>query len=92
MSLDLKGMIRELKRMAAASPKLILLRLSEEWGKSTDASLYKELELEKKRWMLTALHNIDHNLEEDLMSNDTEQLEGQHKVLAFYENQGESLP
>lgn len=88
MSLDLNGMVRELKRMAAASPKLTLLRLSEEWGKSTDATLYKELELEKKRWMLAALYNIDRNLEQDLMRDSGSPVR-QEKVLALYENQGQ---
>ncbi|KAJ2902312.1 hypothetical protein MKZ38_000702 [Zalerion maritima] len=87
MSLDLNGMMRELKRMAAASPKLTLLRLSEEWGKSTDAMLYKELEMEKKRWMLAALYNIDRNLEQDLMERESRSPVRQEKILALYENQ-----
>lgn len=89
MSLDLQGMVRELHRMAAAGPKLILMRISEEWDSSTNADLYKELEMEKKRWVLTALHNIDHCLSKDISTRASGSQSEQEKVLALYENQGE---
>ncbi len=59
MALDLTGMQREMRKMKAASQDLILFRLREAWGAADDAVLYKELEMEKKRWMLSALHNMD---------------------------------
>ncbi|KDN70244.1 hypothetical protein CSUB01_03474 [Colletotrichum sublineola] len=59
MSMDLNSMQREIRRMAAASHSIRLLRLKEVWGDTTDANLYKELEMEKKRWMLSSLHNMD---------------------------------
>ena len=84
MALDLAGMQREVKRMAAASPQIILVRLREEWGAAADAALYKELEMEKKRWMLSALYHMDHtqNTKIKVRSNSD-------KVLAFFETQGE---
>ena len=90
MSLDLNGMQRELKRMAAASPSIILVRLKEEWGKADDATLYKELEMEKKRWMLSALHNMDRNLEAESSRPSPSRLPTSRppKVLALHESQG----
>jgi len=85
MALDLAGMQREVKRMAAAGPQIVLLRLREEWDSSTDAALYKELEMEKKRWMLSALHNMDPPPVASAESGPKDQ-----KILAFFETQGKS--
>jgi hypothetical protein len=52
-------MERELKSMASASPALVLQRLQETWGSSRDPSQYQELEMERKRWMLSTLDNMD---------------------------------
>jgi hypothetical protein len=59
MSMDLASMQREVRRMASASPEIILVRLNEEWGRAQDPAFYKEMEMEQKRWMLSALHNLD---------------------------------
>jgi len=59
MSLDLPSMQREVRRMMAASPQMILSRLKEQWGTPTDDALFKELEMERKRWMFSALHSMD---------------------------------
>ncbi len=85
MALDLAGMQREVKRMAAASAHIVLLRLKEEWGTATDAALYKELEMEKKRWMLSALHNMDPTRDTHIKSHQDDD-----RVLAFFETQGKS--
>lgn len=45
--------------MEAASKKIMLERLREEWTEVADASVYRELELEKQMWMLTALRSFD---------------------------------
>lgn len=37
----------------------MLERLREEWTETADASVYRELELEKQMWMLTALRSFD---------------------------------
>lgn len=90
MSLDLNGMQRELKRMAAASESIILVRLKEEWGKSDDATLYKELEMEKKRWMLSAIHTMDQNLETESLHPSPSKWPTSvpPKILALHESQG----
>lgn len=82
-ALDIAGLQREIKRMAAATPQIILLRLKEEWGTSPDANLYKELEMEKKRWMLSALYNLDsrHGMQHEAVFSNP-------RVLAFFETQG----
>lgn len=82
-ALDIAGLQREVKRMAAATPQIILLRLKEEWGTSPDATLYKELEMEKKRWMLSALYSLDaHN------GTQNDAVFSNPRVLGFFETQG----
>lgn len=94
LSLDLSAMQREIKRMSAASSRIRLIRLKETWGISDDANLYRELEMEQKRWMLSSL---------DHMSKPLDMMEGKEvppkaaaaakskKVLALYESQGRIL-
>lgn len=41
--------------MAAASAKIMLERLTEEWDQVTDADFYKDIMFEKQLWLLTAL-------------------------------------
>ncbi|OLN97624.1 hypothetical protein CCHL11_01187 [Colletotrichum chlorophyti] len=89
MSMDLNGMQREIRRMAAASNSIRLVRLKEVWGDTTDANLYKELEMEKKRWMLSSLHNMDKSTGADQTrgaSNKIAPVKAK-KVLALYETQ-----
>ncbi|KPM43557.1 hypothetical protein AK830_g2990 [Neonectria ditissima] len=50
---------KEVKRMAAANPEVVLSRLKEVWSTAQDENLYRELEMEKKRWMLSALRHLD---------------------------------
>lgn len=45
----------QIKRMAAASGKIMLERLTEEWDQVTDAVFYKDIMFEKQLWLLTAL-------------------------------------
>ncbi|KAI1124807.1 hypothetical protein F5Y10DRAFT_284761 [Nemania abortiva] len=47
---------RERRMMAAASTELMLTNLKSGMGEAADASVYKELEMTKKRWMFSALH------------------------------------
>ncbi|KAI8278718.1 hypothetical protein K4K59_009125 [Colletotrichum sp. SAR11_240] len=89
LSMDLNGMQREVRRMAAASSSIRLLRLKEVWGDTNDASLYKELEMEKKRWMLSSLHNMDKPMDTDQTRNAPNKITPAkaRKVLALYETQ-----
>ncbi|KAF6842533.1 hypothetical protein CMUS01_03000 [Colletotrichum musicola] len=89
MSMDLNGMQREVRRMAAASPSIRLLRLKEVWGTTSDAGLYRELEMEKKRWMLSSLHNMDQPLELGRSGTVANKItpDKARKVLALYETQ-----
>ncbi len=88
MAMDLPAMQRELRRMAAASPQIMLVRLTEEWGRTPDASFYKELEMEKKRWMLSALYNLDRPKAEGVSSY-RESLPKGARILALFETKGE---
>ncbi|KAI1342237.1 hypothetical protein F5Y15DRAFT_374627 [Xylariaceae sp. FL0016] len=55
MSPDLVALQREVRMMAAASPELMLANMKASMGTATDATVYKELEMTKKRWMFSAL-------------------------------------
>lgn len=72
--------------MEAASPKIVLERLKEEWVHVADASVYRELELEKQLWMLMALRSLKrkNSLEEILRAQASEPT----KILSLYENHG----
>ncbi|KAK1833358.1 hypothetical protein QBC39DRAFT_50195 [Podospora conica] len=59
LALDLAGMKREVARMTAASAHLAIARMNEDWGASDHGSFYKEVEMERKRWMLSALDRIN---------------------------------
>lgn len=90
MTLDLRRMEQEREIMADATQMAILERLSECWGDMRDVNLYKELEMEKKRWMLFALHNMDQAMKSAMLSSPLPQIPGvrPQKVLALHESQG----
>jgi hypothetical protein len=71
--------------MEAASDKIILERLKEEWIEVADAAVYRELELEKQLWMISALRGFTKQsskvLEGDMASS---------KILSLFENHGRS--
>ncbi|KAI0598161.1 hypothetical protein F4775DRAFT_601601 [Biscogniauxia sp. FL1348] len=57
LSPDLAALQREVRIMSAASPELMLANMkSAAIGPAPDANIYKELEMNKKRWMFSALH------------------------------------
>lgn len=72
--------------MQAASPKIVLERLKEEWVEVADASVYRELELEKQLWMLTALRTLKkkNSLDDTIEGH----ISGPNKILSLYENHG----
>ncbi|CAD6500832.1 BgTH12-06537 [Blumeria graminis f. sp. triticale] len=80
---ELSYLQRSIRRMEAASPKIVLERLKEEWNEIADASVYRELELERQLWMLTALRGLRKPVRQDHF--DTGFL-GAQKVLSLYEN------
>ncbi|KAI1876595.1 hypothetical protein JX265_004121 [Neoarthrinium moseri] len=56
MSPGLTTLQREVRMMAAASPELMLANMRSEMGDASDARVYKEIEMTKKRWLFSALH------------------------------------
>lgn len=90
--MDLASMQREVKRMSSASPQVILARLREEWGSARDPAFYRELEMEQKRWMLSALHNLDkpRNGAFPARSSAVGRPQSQKKILALFESKGRS--
>lgn len=85
VSLDLEAMKKEIKKMAAACPQSILVKLNEELGNAADAGFYKKLEMERKRWMLSALNSFHQTTKKagklDIPGPD------EQKVLALFESQ-----
>ncbi|KAI1176146.1 hypothetical protein F4777DRAFT_597908 [Nemania sp. FL0916] len=52
------ALVRERRMMATASTELMLVNLKSSMGEASDASVYKELEMTKKRWLFSALHQL----------------------------------
>jgi hypothetical protein len=89
----LTQMQRHIKRMEAATPKIMLERLKEEWTDIADASVYKELEFEKQLWMLTGLAYLKYRASGTRtcsyeIPSPAALPSGGTKVLSLYENQG----
>jgi hypothetical protein len=76
--------------MRAASPKIVLERLKEEWDGIADASVYRELELEKQLWMLSALRSLNKDQEGEIESPVPPAGIAGSKALSLYENHGMS--
>ncbi|CAK7238493.1 hypothetical protein SEUCBS140593_010744 [Sporothrix eucalyptigena] len=83
LSLNLSGMQREILQMAAADQDTFWRRLTEEWGAWADAALYKELEMERKRWLLSALYSINPLPDTGMVRTAT----ADRRILAFFETQ-----
>lgn len=85
---ELQLLQRNIRRMTAASPKIILERLKEEWVEVADASVYRELELEKQLWMLSALHGLKKKSDTIQEGDNNTPPSGIKKILSLYENHG----
>ncbi|KAF4982035.1 hypothetical protein FZEAL_2285 [Fusarium zealandicum] len=85
--IDLESLQKEVKRMAAASPNVVLSRIKEVW-RTADETLHQELEMEKKRWMLSTLHHLDPVPKPGAVPMSPLSVEeSSNKVLALYESQ-----
>jgi len=77
--------------MEAATPKIVLERLKEEWVAVPDATIYRELEIEKQMWMLTALKLVSRGFKKGGGSGRAaagEEIFRRIKILSLFENQG----
>lgn len=88
MAMDLAGMIREVRRMASASPEIILVRLKEKWGDAQDPAFFKEIEMEQKRWMLLPLYDLGKLRVGMCSARHSQATVAGQKILALYESQG----
>ncbi|KAI1391337.1 uncharacterized protein F4822DRAFT_442341 [Hypoxylon trugodes] len=92
MSPGLVALQRELRMMAAATPELMLANMESNMGHSPDATVYKELEMTKKRWMFSALQHEGYTplgecADRNSGSSDSPKLSNPPRFLAFYETQ-----
>jgi Fe2+ or Zn2+ uptake regulation protein len=88
---ELSLLQKTIRKMDAASSKIVLERLKEEWTEVVDASVYRELELEKQLWMLAGLKALN----KDKSATNFDKHRGvstatSRKMLSLYENQGQS--
>jgi len=90
--LELTHLQRSIRRMHAASSKILLERLQEEWLHVTDASMYRELELEKQLWLLISLLHLRRQGEPiqtgDIYSDEVHEGQPSNTMLSLYENHG----
>ncbi|KAI9742801.1 MAG: hypothetical protein M1818_003530 [Claussenomyces sp. TS43310] len=92
---EMSHMQRHIRRMEAASPKIILERLREQWTDVADANVYKELEFEKQLWMLTGFKFLAPKAggtgskanDRDLQVSTPAQAKPTSIILSLYENQ-----
>ncbi|CAJ2508104.1 Uu.00g092900.m01.CDS01 [Anthostomella pinea] len=90
MSPDLLALQREVRMMAAASPELMLANMKSGMGEASDARVYRELEMARKRWMFSALHQHGGYAElAELVNNspDSPTATKTPRILALYETQ-----
>lgn len=84
-ALELHKIRREIKMMAKSDPATILQRLREPCGDVSDGSEYKEFEMVKKRWMLSALYSLDGVVKMDAMPSEPAE-KNTRRVLALFES------
>ncbi|KAI1205944.1 uncharacterized protein F4807DRAFT_470539 [Annulohypoxylon truncatum] len=92
MSPSLAALQREVRMMAAASPELMLANIKSSMGHSSDATVYKELEMSKKRWMFSALQKegyipFSEPADSRPVSPDSSKSSRYPRILALYETQ-----
>lgn len=83
---------KEVKRMSAAGPDIVLSRLKEGWNTTPDSGLHEEVQAEKKRWMLSTLHHLDVVRDPEPSQDSMIAPEKIRRLLAFCESNGESRP
>ena len=89
---DTSPLRKNVERMKAAGPDIVLSRLKEVWNTTPNTKLHDEVEAERKRWMLSTLHHLDlvrdpEPSQESMISPDKVQ-----KLLALYESQCKPTP
>jgi hypothetical protein len=89
---------RNIRRMQVANPRIMLERIKEEWTEVSDPTIYKELELDKHLWVLTALKFLVNKIQKEADGSEDHANTSlvmkapmaPSKVLMLYENQGKS--
>ncbi|KAK7750622.1 hypothetical protein SLS62_007469 [Diatrype stigma] len=89
MSPDIVALQREVRMMAMASEELILANIKAGMGDASDSTIYKELEMTKKRWVLSALHSTGGYAELGYVDNTIASGRSSRapRILALYETQ-----
>lgn len=91
MAPDINALQREVRMMQAAGPQLMLANIKADTGDASEAVVYKEYEMTKKRWMFSALHRYGGFIDLERNGEMPNQVTKGPKVLALYESQGQSI-
>ncbi|KAI3318173.1 hypothetical protein HD806DRAFT_549366 [Xylariaceae sp. AK1471] len=86
----LAALQREIRMMEAASPELMLANMKSSMGEASDATVYKELEMTKKRWMFSALRQYTGYAKFTERTNEcleSPTANKRNRILALYETQ-----
>ncbi|EEU37637.1 uncharacterized protein NECHADRAFT_97614 [Fusarium vanettenii 77-13-4] len=85
--MEQNAMQREVTRLASESNSIRLLRLKGVWGTLSSPNSWKDLEVEKTQWMLSALYNMDQQADEEDRPDTAQDMNSDKpkKVLALYE-------
>ncbi|KAL2672411.1 hypothetical protein Neosp_013120 [[Neocosmospora] mangrovei] len=88
--MEQNAMQREVTRLASESNSIRLLRLKGVWGTLSSPNSWKDLEVEKTQWMLSALYNMDQPADEEDRPDTAQDMNSDKpkKVLALYETPG----
>lgn len=90
--MEQNAMQREVTRLASESNSIRLLRLKGVWATLSSPNSWKDWEVEKTQWMLSALYNMDRPADQENRPEDTQDTNSDkpQKVLALYETPGKS--
>ncbi|KXJ92826.1 hypothetical protein Micbo1qcDRAFT_232513 [Microdochium bolleyi] len=87
MAPDINALQREVRMMQAAGPELMLANIKANMGDVSEAVVYKEFEMTKKRWMFSALHQYGGFIDLERDRKMPSQPGKGPKILALYESQ-----
>lgn len=85
------AMQKHIRRMEAATPRIILERLKEDWSDVTDEAMYNELEFDMQLWMLLGYRILTNKATGSERKNSEPSAASSSstaKFLSLYENQG----
>jgi hypothetical protein len=81
----------EVRLLAMESNINRLLRLKEAWGRLNNPDSWKDLDVEKTQWMMSAIFHMNQSVDSNKIAEEDAAGEPK-KILALYETPGENAP